>query len=438
MDLVSSLIERHFSRAGDELVVGKLLASELAARFGTPLFIYDQGILAKRWLQLHDLLPADFDIAYSVKANPNQAILRFFLGMGARLEIASGGEFCQVTAAGCAPGNIIFAGPGKTPQELELVLSKGIGELHAESLREVERIETIASKMGTRARVAIRVNPSGEAEGGAMRMGGRAAAFGVDEESMAPVLERLLSSHHIDFRGIHLFAGTQILDANVLLSQYAKGLEIARHIFAKTGAPLHTVDFGGGLGIPYFSNDAELDREKLRGGLGELWKGVKSDKAFAGTRFLVEPGRYLVGEAGLYLTRVIDVKMSRGKQFVILDGGMNQHLAASGNLGQTIKRNYPIAVVNKLGRPAVREAELAGPLCTPLDVVGRSVQVPELEPDDLVAIFQSGAYGRSASPLGFLSHASPAEVLVDGESAALIRRRGEWADYLQDQPSEAM
>jgi diaminopimelate decarboxylase len=434
MDIVAGLCARYFPGSREELSVGKVSVSKIAKEFGTPLFVYDRGLIEARWRLLRETLPPEFHVAYSVKANPNRAILRSFLQLGARLEIASAGEFCQARSAGCKPENIIFAGPGKSPAELEMVLSQGIGEIHAESPLEIERIASIASRLGVRARVAIRVNPGGEAEGGAMRMGGRPAAFGVDEENIDPVLDRLLTYPSIEFGGIHLFAGTQILDANTLTAQYAKGLEIGRHIAKRTGRSLPALDFGGGLGIPYFPHEKDLDTGQLRQNLQVLWTTVRNDPAFVGTSFLVEPGRYLIGEAGIYLASVIDVKISRGKHFVIVDGGMNHHLAASGNLGQTIKRNYPIAVVNKLSQPATSTVEVAGPLCTPLDVLGRSVALPNVEPGDLIAVFQSGAYGRSASPMGFLSHAAPAEVLVEGQQLTLIRRRGEYSDYLRDQP----
>jgi diaminopimelate decarboxylase len=277
------------------------------------------------------------------------------------------------------------------------------------------------------------VNPTGEAEGGAMRMGGRPAAFGVDEESLDGFLDRLLALPALEFRGIHLFSGTQILDAEILLSQYRKGFEIARHIAGRLGRALQTVDFGGGLGIPYFSHEQELDIRKVKEDVHALLDEVREAPLFRGAEFVIEPGRYLAGEAGVYIVRVQDVKISRGKKFLITDGGMHHHLAASGNLGQTIKRNYPIAVVNKLDGGGEETVDVVGPLCTPLDILARGVALPSAEIGDLVGVFQSGAYARSASPLGFLSHPAPAESLVHDGEHCLIRRRGNAADYLSDQ-----
>ncbi len=436
MDHVASLLERYFSSSKGELFIGGIPVSELASRYGTPLFVYDRGVIDKKWNLLRKGLPSAFSIAYSVKANPNQAILKHFLSKGAGLEIASAGEFCQALHAGCPPERIIFAGPGKTETELELVLSKGIGEIHIESLREAERVSAIAQKRGMRALVALRVNPGGEAEGGAMRMGGRPAAFGVDEETLDVVIDRMLSLSGLEVCGIHLFAGTQILDFQILVTQYRKGLAIARRVAARLKKPLRTLDFGGGLGTPYFPHEQELDTASLRTDLDALLKEIEHDPVFSGTQFMVEPGRYLVGEAGVYITRVNDVKVSRGKKFLILDGGMHQHLAASGNLGQTIKRNYPLAALCKLGQPNEETVDVVGPLCTPLDVLARGANLPRIDIGDLIGVFQSGAYARSASPLGFLSHPTPPEVWIDGGLHRLVRRRGEFGDYLRDQLSD--
>jgi diaminopimelate decarboxylase len=433
MEGPASLIGRYFPSSGTELHIGGVGITALADEYGTPFFVYDRGVIDKKWALLREALPPRFSICYSVKANPNRTVLQCFLAKGAGLEIASGGEFCQALSAGCPAEKILFAGPGKTAAELDLVLSKGIGEIHLESVREAERVAQICQRRGILARVALRVNPSGEAEGGAMRMGGRPAAFGVDEESLDEVLDKIFSLPTLDLRGIHIFTGTQILDYRILVSQYQKGLEIAARVASRLKRPLDTLDFGGGLGTPYFSHEEELDTGMLRESLDALMKTVENNPLFTGTQFMVEPGRYLVGESGVYVTRVNDIKVSRGKKFLIVDGGMNHHLSASGNLGQTIKRNYPVALLGKLGQPREDTVDVVGPLCTPLDVLARGISLPRAEVGDLFGVFQSGAYGRSASPLGFLSHPAPPEVWVDGDAHRLVRRRGEFSDYLRDQ-----
>jgi len=425
-------IEESFSASNGELQIGGVPVSQLAEEFGTPLFVYDESVIQRKWDALRSTFPPRFEIYYSVKANPNLNILAFFLAQGAGLEIASAGELYQTKEAGCAPDRLLFAGPGKTPAELHLALREGIGEIHAESILELERIAEIAAELHRRAPVAIRVNPEANAQGGAMRMGGKPAPFGVDEEMLDAALDFALSQPSIEFRGIHIFAGTQILDGEVLLAQYRKGVQIAKRVAERLRQPLHSLDFGGGLGVPYFPHENPLDLAVLGAGVAELESEIAADPDFSGTRLVIEPGRYLIAEAGVYLTRVLDVKMSRGRKFVILDGGMNHHLAASGNLGQTIKRNFPIAVVTKWGSPDEDVVEIVGPLCTPLDTLGRAVAVPRVDVGDLIAIFQSGAYARTASPLAFLSHPTPPEVMANHGKARLIRKRGEPSDYVRD------
>ena len=284
---------------------------------------------------------------------------------------------------------------------MEFALAQGIGEIHVESMLEVERVNAISRRLGVRGRIALRVNPGEEAQGGAMRMGGKPAPFGIDEECLDDVLERVLSEPFIELRGIHLFVGTQILDHSILLDQYHHGIELARRVAGWLQRPLQTVDFGGGFGIPYFAHEQELDMPAFGKGLAALMAEVKNDSFFSETQFMVEPGRFLVGEAGIYVVRINDIKVSRGKKFLIVDGGMHHHLAASGNLGQTIKRNYPIAVLNKLNTSPEEKVDVVGPLCTPLDVLGRAVVLPKAEVGDLIGVFQSGAYARTASPLDF-------------------------------------
>lgn len=423
---------RYWMSRHGELIAGGLPISAIAACHGTPVFIYDRAVMDAKLAALRHALPADFSVSYSVKANPNPAILRIFVQSGCGLEIASIGEFQLSRSAGCPPANIVFAGPGKTEAELEHVISHGIGEIHAESELEIERIGRISKKFGVRTTVAVRVNPGEDSQGGAMLMGGKSAPFGVDEEELPKILRQITNSPSLDFSGIHLFVGTQILDHRLLLSQYKKGLQIFSCAAALIGQPLRTLDFGGGLGIPYFTGESEIDLAQLRDGLRNLTSSVENEACFARVKFMVEPGRFLIGEAGLFVARINDIKISRGKKYLILDGGMNHHLAASGNLGQVVKRNFPMAILNKIDLPATETADVVGPLCTPLDTLGRSVQLPHAEVGDLLGIFQSGAYARTASPLGFLSRPSPPEVLVEDGEHYLIRERVGFEDCVPE------
>lgn len=433
-DQVSGIVERNFAVRDGQLIVDDLSIQSLAAQFGTPLYVYSRGALDKCWRRLRQALPKEFEIYYSTKANPNQTILRYFLERGCGLEIASAGELHQATAAGCDPASILFAGPGKIDSELELAVSNQIGEIHVESLSEARRLSVISGRLGRRARIALRVNPDQQAQGGAMQMGGKPAPFGIDEEQLDAVLDQLRGDPNLEICGVHLFAGTQILDHSVLLGQYRKAAEIARRVAEQISRPLRTIDFGGGLGIPYFAHERPLDLAALSSQLKGFVQDVKRHPLLRQARLLVEPGRFLVAEAGIYVAKVLEVKRSRGRVFVIVDGGMHHHLAASGNLGQTIKRNFPVALLDKLNQEAAdQKVDVTGPLCTPLDMLARDVALPAAAAGDLFGVFQSGAYARAASPLGFLSHPAPPEVWVDRGAKALIRRRGRHADLIRDQ-----
>ncbi len=425
MSSAADLIQRNFGLKDGCLSVGNIPVTDIVKTYGTPLYIYDQGVLERNFSLLRETYPQEFSIYYSIKANPSPLIIKFFLAKGCGLEIASSGELHHALNAGCTPGRILFAGPGKTEAEIEEAIRSGIGELHAESMLEIQRIGRISKNLGVVMNVAIRINPGEEAEGGAMRMGGKATPFGIDEELMEAVLRATIAEKHIHLSGLHLFSGTQILNHETLLRQYGKGLQIAGRFAEELGYGPETIDFGGGLGIPYFAGEKPLDMDLLKKGLIDMMGSFRENKCFEKTRLIIEPGRYLAGEAGIYLARVNDIKVSRGKKFLILDGGMNHHLAASGNLGQTIKRNFPIAIANKLSADSVEKVEVVGPLCTPLDVLARNAELPEADIGDLFAIFQSGAYGRTSSPLGFLSHDAPAEIFIRDNFTELIRTRGD-------------
>lgn len=430
---VRALAERHFRVRRGELHVEDVAVSQLAGRYGTPFFVYSESVIEAACESLRLCLPDGMGFYYSVKANPTQAILRQMLAWCDGLEIASAGELAQARAAGCSPGRIIFAGPAKTDAELHLALEAGVGELHVESLGEVERLARIAAEMHRFAGISVRVNPSAAVQGGSMRMGGRPTAFGIDEEQLPAVLARVLAEPWLELRGLHVYAGTQILDHNVLLLQYRHALDIARRIVDATGITLRTIDFGGGWGVPLFPHESPLDLASLHTGLVELLAEIRNDERLATARPVIEPGRFLVASSGIYVARVIDIKTSHGTKFVLLDGGMNHHLAASGNLGQTIKRNFPIAALNRMDEPLGEPVELVGPLCTPLDTLGRKVSLPDVAVGDLIGILQAGAYARSASPTAFLSHPAPPEVWVSGSEHRLVRRRGGVEDLLSDQ-----
>ncbi|MCA9151198.1 MAG: hypothetical protein KDA92_17930, partial [Planctomycetales bacterium] len=304
----------------------------------------------------------------------------------------------------------------------------GIGEIHAESWGEVQRIAKLADALGCLAQVGLRINPSLASAVGSLQMGGKPSQFGIDEEQIDEVIDQTLALSSIKLVGLHLNTGTQLLDAQLVLAYYQHAVSLCQRVSQRIGRCLETLDLGGGLGIPYFQGQSELNLDQLKVGLEALPTG----ESLGARKLLLEPGRFLIGSAGVYVARVIDIKVSRGQTFVVLDGGMHHHLAASGNFGQLLRRPFPIAVLNRLNESAGDSVSVVGPLCTPLDTLARHVALPTIELGDLVGIMQSGAYSRTSSPMQFLGHPAPPEILIDGGVARLIRRRGCWEDSLVD------
>ncbi len=418
--LARSLIATDLPRRDGVIQVGGLDLAGLARTYGTPLFVYDAARMRRAYRDLSQAVAGFAEVDYSVKANPRPAVIRVFAEEGAGAEIASGAEYEAALTAGLSPERILFAGPGKSDADIERVIAGGIGEIHLENFEEMGRVAAAAERYGQRASVAIRVNPGPDAQGGAMRMGGKPSPFGFDEEDLEAVVDRIVAEDRLRLTGLHLFAGTQGLSASIILGQWAYGLRLASRVAARIGRALDTVDLGGGLGIPYFAGDGPLDLDAIHSGIPALRAMVAEDSRLATARIVLEPGRYLVGPAGLYVAQVRAVKRSRGQLFAITDGGMHHHLAASGNLGQIVKRDYPVVAVVEVAGAVSMPWTVVGPLCTPLDILARAAFLPELASGDLVAVLQSGAYGLTASPTGFLSHPLPAEILIDGGKATVI------------------
>jgi len=427
---VAMLADQFFGRQREDRTIGGVPVRTLVERHGTPLYVYDASLMRRRLQDLRQHLPQRIDVYYSVKANPNPAVIRVLVTEGAGVEIASAAEYLLARAAGCETDRIVFAGPGKSDAELERVIRDGIGAIHIESLEELETTHKVTHQLGRTTKIAVRINPAATAGGGAMRMGGQSTPFGFDEELLADVIATARGLRGIQLVGIHVFAGTQILDAEALVSQWRHAVDVGRRAASLIGTAITAIDLGGGLGVPYFSNENPLDLDKMAASAQKLFAEIDADPNLANTHFILEPGRYLVGPAGIYLATVRSVKVSRGRTFIVLDGGMHHHLAASGNLGQVIKRDFPIVNVSRLDEDATQEATVVGPLCTPLDTLGRKVRLPTTKVGDIVAILQSGAYGLTASPVEFLSHPMPAEVLVDSGVDRRIRARGSFEQPL--------
>lgn len=392
--------------AGELLVGGQPLARVVAAVGTTPCYLYDRGRLARRAGGLRALLPQNVHLHYAMKANPMPALVCHMAGLVDGLDVASAGELRLALDAGMAPEHISFAGPGKSEAELQQAVAAGI-LVNLESFREVALLARASERMGVPARVAVRVNLPFELKASGMKMSGGARQFGVDAEAV-PALLREIGAAGLAFEGFHMFAGSQNLRHAAIVEAQARCYEQALEWQDLLPAPVRSLNLGGGFGIPYTPGEAPLDLEPVMANLATLSQRLDSD--FPGAHIVIELGRYLVGEAGIYVCRVVDRKISRGQVFLVVDGGMHHHLAASGNFGQVIRRNYPVEVNG--GEQAREVASVVGPLCTPMDLLADRMELAQAQPGDLVVVFQSGAYGRSASPRAFLGHPDVAEALV--------------------------
>lgn len=400
---------RQFAVERDCLIVGGLPLPRLAARIGrTPFYAYDRALLDRRVAEVRAMLPAGVKLHYAMKANPMPALVAHLVRSVDGIDVASGGELNVALDAGASPGEISLAGPGKSDTELAQALAAGI-LINVESPHEAERLAHLARRSGWPARVAIRVNPDFELRSSGMKMGGGPKPFGVDAEAVPALLARL-GELGLSFEGFHLYAGSQNLNAAAICEAQRKSYDLAVRLAQHAPGPVRVLNLGGGFGIPYFPGEKPLDLQPIGENLVALADRGAADLPQA--HMVIELGRYLVGEAGIYVCRVIDRKVSRGEVFLVTDGGLHHHLAASGNFGQVIRKNFPVAVGNRMGERAREIASVVGPLCTPLDLLGDRMDLAVAEPGDLIVVFQSGAYGATASPQAFLSHPPALEALV--------------------------
>ncbi|MFO1252829.1 MAG: pyridoxal-dependent decarboxylase, exosortase A system-associated [Inhella sp.] len=397
-----------FAVAGSELLINGQPLSRLAARVGsTPFYALDRSLLDRRVAELRAALPQGLKLHYAMKANPMPAVVAHMARLVDGIDVASAGELKVALDAGADPHEISFAGPGKRDPELLQAVAAGV-LVNVESARELPVLQGAAEQLGLPARVALRVNPDFELKGSGMKMGGGPKQFGVDVEQVPAVLDEM-RARGLQFEGFHLFAGSQNLKPESICEAQQKSYELALRLSAQTPQPIRFLNLGGGFGIPYFPGEQRLDLGPIGANLAALQERARRELPEA--ELVIELGRYLVGEAGVYVTRVVDKKVSRGQTYLVCDGGLNHHLSVSGNFGQVIRKNYPVTMGNRQGGPA-ELVSAVGPLCTPLDLLADKMALPQAEIGDLVVIFQSGAYGASASPAAFLGHPAVTEVLV--------------------------
>lgn len=398
-----------FAVANGELLIGGIPLTRLAARVGrTPFYAYDRQLLTQRVAELRAVLPPQVKLHYAMKANPMPALVCHMAKLVDGIDVASAGELQGALDAGANPQEVSFAGPGKTDAELRQAVAAGI-LINVESFREVPILAAASKELGLPARVAVRVNPDFELKSSGMKMGGGPKQFGVDAEQVPELLAEI-GKAGLAFEGFHLFAGSQNLKAESIVEAQQKSFALALKLAEYAPTPVKFLNLGGGFGIPYFPGEQRLDLTPI----GENLAAIVAEAALKmpQAEIVIELGRYFVGEAGVYVCRIIDKKISRGQVYLVADGGLHHHLSASGNFGQVIRKNYPAAIGNRMDATETETASVVGPLCTPLDLMADRMNLPHAKPGDLVVIYQSGAYGASASPQGFLGHPSVYELIV--------------------------
>ncbi|MTW21215.1 pyridoxal-dependent decarboxylase, exosortase A system-associated [Allochromatium palmeri] len=399
-----------FPVSDNQLVIGGLPIARLAERIGrTPFYAYDRALISARIAQLRQALPDEIHLHYAIKANPMPAVVQHLAGLVDGFDVASGGELKTVLDTPMPPNQISFAGPAKSPAELRQAIAAGI-VINLESERELLAAVQAGEALGIRPKVAVRVNPDFELKSAGMKMSGGPKQFGIDAERVPAVLAEM---KHLDleFIGFHIFSGAQNLRAEAISEAQEKTLELAMRLALEAPSPVRALNLGGGFGIPYFPGEQPLDLAAVGERLSELLPAAR--RALPDTELIIELGRFIVGEAGLYICRVVERKLSRGQVFLVTDGGLHHHLAASGNFGQIIRKNYPVLVANRVESGEEPEtASVVGPLCTPLDLLADKMPLGHAREGDLIAVMQSGAYGLTASPTAFLGHLPAVEVLV--------------------------
>nr|WP_223669908.1 pyridoxal-dependent decarboxylase, exosortase A system-associated [Kangiella shandongensis] len=397
-----------FSHRDNQLLIAGRTVSEVVTIAGqTPCYVYDKSVIKANVERLRHYFP-QISLHYAIKANPFSPLLSYMAQQVDGLDVASGQELHLALATSMDNRNISFAGPGKSEREIAMALASNI-TLNVESKTELQRIIEQAEKLDSKANIALRLNPDFELKSSGMKMGGGPQQFGIDVEQLSDLIEPLRHPRLV-FQGLHIFTGSQNLRPESIISAHNNIFALVERLVEQYHFQLHHLNIGGGFGIPYFPGETPLELEPIADNLQQLKKQYAH--LLADCEIILELGRYLVGNAGLYLCQVTDTKVSRGKRYLITNGGLHHHLAASGNFGQVIRKNYPLAVATQMKSEQQEVVDVVGPLCTPLDILGSNISLPKAEIGDIIAVYQSGAYGYSASPRDFLSHPAPVQLLL--------------------------
>ncbi|MDO6425592.1 pyridoxal-dependent decarboxylase, exosortase A system-associated [Thalassotalea sp. 1_MG-2023] len=393
-----------------QLLIGDKTLAQIEMLVGqTPFYAYDANIVKNTITTLKAALPPQVSLHYAVKANPYLPLVNFIKPLVKGFDVASKKELLLALQTGMSPTNISFAGPGKTQEDITAAIVAGI-TLHVESTNELASIIELGKQLNTTPNVAIRVNPAFELKASGMRMSGGAKPFGIDEELLPEVLTTL-DYDAVNFRGFHIYSGSQNLQADAIIDMHNNTFALAERLMLITKNKIYYINIGGGFGIPYFPGDKRLNTAPIMENLERLFTQYVT---LSQVEIIMELGRYLVGECGVYASKVVDIKTSREQKFLVCNGGLHHHLANSGNFGQVIRKNYPVSLGNKMS-PENNDTEcvtLVGPLCTPLDVLANKIELPKASIGDFAIIYQSGAYGPTASPQDFLSQGRVAEILL--------------------------
>lgn len=398
-----------FPVVNDCLQIGGRPVTEIATEVGgAPFYAYDRQLMTRRMAELRDIFPDNLIIKYAIKANPMPAVVQHMSSLVDGLDVASAGELRVALDTGIDPIRVSFAGPGKMDWELKQAIAAG-AILNLESENEMERAAKIGQQLGIQPHVAVRVNPEFELKSSGVRMGGGPKAFGIDSERVPEMLHRL-GELELNFHGFHIYCGSQNLSFESIIEAQNKTIDLSFRLAEFAPKPVRILNIGGGFGIPLFPGDNHLELGPIADNL-ELKMREVADR-LPTAHVAIELGRYLVGEAGLYVCEVVDRKLSRGEVFIITNGGLHQHLAASGNFGQVLRKNFPVVVANRVVGPEREIANVVGPLCTPLDILAAQMELAVAHPGDLIGVYQSGAYGYTTSPIAFLGHPPPAQILV--------------------------
>jgi diaminopimelate decarboxylase len=419
-----TVIEQHFGIQNGEMLVGGTRISDIVGEFKTPVYAYDVDVLERTYQRFRTGLTDDVLIFYSLKANPSLGLCSIYHRLGAGAEIASLGELKIALSAGFPPEKIIYAGPGKSKEELEAAVEKGVCAINVESIQEIKAIEAISGRLKRETGICIRVNPKLNLTNSHQKMGGQASPFGIDEECLQAVIDLIKDTNRLKLKGIHVYVGNQIFDYQLALDNINNTMRIANMVAALTSNnTIEMVNFGGGLGIPYYERQKDFEAYPFQKKLNQFIGITKAEHPFKQTKFILELGRYLVARCGVFLTRVLYIKESRGKHYAVVDGGMHVNSIATGNFGQKLRRKFLLCAPYKLQQPAEEMYDIVGPLCTPMDTFGHNYQAPGLQCGDIIAVLFVGAYGLTGSPNHFLSHLACPEISASKGQLQLLRKR---------------